>query len=558
MVKVLKALCAALLLAMPGVAMSQSVPLALKQALPEVDRIFADFHVASHSPGLVYGIVADGRLVHVKSFGVQDLTARRPVTSGSLFRIASMTKAFTALAILRLRDEGRLSLDAPAETFVPELRSWRYPTADSPRITIRHLLTHTAGFVTDNPWGDRQQPLPEADFTAMLRQGVAFSRPPGTAMEYSNFGYALLGRIVANVSGRPYRTYVEQTLLKPLGMTSTGFEVSEAPVERRALGYRWEAGKWTLEPEMAHGAFAPMGGLQTSPSDYARYVAWLLLAWPPRDGPEVGPVRRASIRELAEGSNFIQLQKRPGKTGDTACQLAGAYGKGMNVVVDCDLGLTLGHSGGYPGYGSYMLLLPEHNVGIFALSNRTYQAPVAQVWDAAVALHNAGAWNDRTLPVSALLAEAYKAAGIIYQAGDVAAAGDKLAMNFLMDRSAEAWRRELAGLKRWGGQCGTDDPITPSSAMSGTFVWTCTRGSIRGELLLSPSPRPSIQKLVLKHELPWQVVALAALAAGLILLILVSFLRRESGGRKKAPHSRLAVHDDAPGAGSPGTRRRYR
>ena len=141
-------------------------------------------------PGLVYGVVIDGRLVHVKAMGVQDLQTKRPVTADTLFRIASMTKSFTALSILKLRDEGRLSLDASAETYLPEIRNWRYPTEDSPRIRVRDLLTHTAGFVTDDPWGDRQTPLPEADFTRLLLEGVPFTRPPGTAMEYSNLGYA--------------------------------------------------------------------------------------------------------------------------------------------------------------------------------------------------------------------------------------------------------------------------------------------------------------------------------------------------------------------------------
>ncbi|MDP1346396.1 serine hydrolase domain-containing protein, partial [Klebsiella pneumoniae] len=85
--------------------------------------------------------------------------SRRPVTPQTLFRIASMTKAFTALSVLSLRDDGKLQLDALAETYVPELRGWRYPTSDSPRIRVRDLLNHTAGFVTDDPWGDRQTPL---------------------------------------------------------------------------------------------------------------------------------------------------------------------------------------------------------------------------------------------------------------------------------------------------------------------------------------------------------------------------------------------------------------
>src|SRR5713101_6032887 len=176
----------------------------LSKAFAEVDRIFADYALDSHIPGLVYGIVADGRLVYVRGLGVQDLESNRPVTPNTLFRIASMTKAFTALTVLTLRDSGMLQLDALAETYVPELRGWKYPTKDSPRIRVRDLLNHTAGFVTDDPWGDRQTPMPETEFSRLLREGVPFARTPATAMEYSNLGFALLGRVVTNVSGQPY------------------------------------------------------------------------------------------------------------------------------------------------------------------------------------------------------------------------------------------------------------------------------------------------------------------------------------------------------------------
>ncbi|MEA3041387.1 MAG: hypothetical protein QOC65_876 [Sphingomonadales bacterium] len=489
-------LAAALAFALPVAAAAQPAPPAeIAQVLPTVDRIFADWQLDAHAPGLVYGIVAGGRLVHVGAYGVQDLVARRPVTADSLFRIASMTKAFTALAILRLRDEGRLSLDAPAETYVPEMRTWRYPVSDWPRIRVRDLLTHSAGFVTDDPWGDRQTPLPEAEFTAMLRRGVPFTRAPGTAYEYSNFGYALLGRIVQNVSGMPYRTYVETNILRPLAMTSSGYEVGEASPDRRAIGYRWENAAWREEPTMAHGAFGAMGGLQTSANDYARWVAFLLSAWPARQGDEAGPVRRASVRELASGAGFPQLGTRPGRTGAAACRQAWSYGMGFRVMQDCDVGIALGHGGGYPGYGSYVLLLPEHGIGIFAFSNRTYAGPSGPVWDAAMALHRAGALRGRALAVSDALASAYAAAGMVYRRSDIAAAGDLLAMNMLMDRSAENWRTELRRLRAEVGECDTAAPIAPTGALSGTFSWRCEHGRIEGQLLLAPTHPPQIQAL---------------------------------------------------------------
>ena len=124
-------------------------------AFPEIDRLMREFAERAHVPGIGYGIVVDGRVVHLGIAGRRDVSARAPVESTTVFRIASMTKSFTAVAILQLRDAGRLSLDDPAERYVPELGGLRYPTSDAPKITIRHLLSHSAGFPEDNPWGDQ-------------------------------------------------------------------------------------------------------------------------------------------------------------------------------------------------------------------------------------------------------------------------------------------------------------------------------------------------------------------------------------------------------------------
>jgi CubicO group peptidase (beta-lactamase class C family) len=126
----------------------------------------------------------------MRALGVQDLKARRPVTSESLFRIASMSKAFTGLAILKLRDEGKLSLDALAETYVPEMRGWRYPTAIPRAFESATFSTIRAASSPTIPWGDRQQVITEPSSPGMIASGVPFTRAPGTAFEYSNFGYA--------------------------------------------------------------------------------------------------------------------------------------------------------------------------------------------------------------------------------------------------------------------------------------------------------------------------------------------------------------------------------
>jgi len=451
---------------------------------------------------VVLGVVEMGVLVFVGGLVFLDLQKKRPVTADTLFRLASMTKAFTALTVLKLRDDGKLRLDALAESYIPELRDWKYPTQDSPRIRVRDLLNHTAGFVTDDPWGDRQTPLPEADFSRLLREGVPFARAPQTAMEYSNLGFALLGRIITNVSGHPYAETITNTILKPLDMQSSGFFVDAAPRERRALGYRWEDDSWRLEPTLAHGAFGAMGGIQTSANDYAKWVAYLLSAWPPRDESDSGPVKRATVRELAQGSNFPQLLQRPGHTGSGSCRQAVTYGMGMWVAIDCDLGFTLRHSGGYPGYGSHLLLLPDHGVGIFALANRTYAGPSGAVWDAAIALSKAGFFKLRTLPVSEDLASAYQTVGAIYQTGDVTLRAQQLAMNILLDRDAAAWQRYLANLKKQLGDCDTSSPVTANSALSGEFTWRCVHGRLTGSVTLAPTRSLGIQKIELNTKAP--------------------------------------------------------
>jgi serine-type D-Ala-D-Ala carboxypeptidase/endopeptidase len=168
---------------------------------------------------------------------------------------------------------------------------------------------------------------------------------------------------------------------------------------------------------------------------------------------------------------------------------------GMRVSQDCDLGLTLAHGGGYPGYGSYLLLLPEYGVGIFALTNRTYGAPSPPVWDSAAALRQAGALVPRTLAVSPALAGAYRAAGSMFAAGSIDPGRSLLAMNFLMDRSPENWSRELARLKEEVGTCRTGTPVTATGRLAGHFTWRCDRGELEGNLLLAPTNPPGIQAL---------------------------------------------------------------
>ncbi|HRN54347.1 MAG TPA: serine hydrolase domain-containing protein, partial [Gemmatimonadaceae bacterium] len=228
----------------------------LRTAIPRIDSLVRSFAAQRRVPGWAYGIVIDGRLEHVVAGGLRNVERNAATDTATVFRIASMSKSFAALAVLQLRDEGKLALDDPAERYVPELRGLRYATSDAPRITIRHLLTHSAGFPEDNPWGDQQLDASEEAFSAMLRGGIPFSNAPGTAYEYSNYGFAILGRVIRNVSGQPYAQYLRERILLPLGMRHTYLEYGDVPAERLAYGYRLQDARWLLEREahaVAHG-----------------------------------------------------------------------------------------------------------------------------------------------------------------------------------------------------------------------------------------------------------------------------------------------------------------
>ncbi len=485
-----KTLLIAALLAIPAFsaiahAEASTAPEMQTTAFEALDADFAKWMAEAHVPGLVWGIVKDGKLVHVRAMGVQTVADKAPVTPDTAFRIASMTKAFTGYSILKLRDEGRLRLDDPVTKYVPETQGW------AKGITVGDLLHHTAGFVTDDPWGDRQQPLPETEFTKMLKAGVPFSTSPGTRYEYSNFGYATLGRIIANVSKQDYAERVEATVLKPLGMASTRYEVRDVPPGKLAMGYRWENDAWSPEPVMPHGAFGAMGGLVTTGQDYAKWIGYLLSAWPAADKEASS---RKTIRAMQYGGGMLHSRRRPGKEGDN-CRLSAIYGAGLVQANDCVLGNVLFHGGGFPGYGSHMLLIPEAGVGVFALTNRTYAGPTAPVWDAATALFKSGYITPRAIASTPALETGYAAARRIWMAGGVEGEGKFLAMNFAMDRSDANWRKHLSDISAKSGACDDSPPIIATSKLSGRFSWTCTAGIVEGNVLLAPTSTPQIQAL---------------------------------------------------------------
>ncbi|MBC7926688.1 MAG: beta-lactamase family protein [Bryobacteraceae bacterium] len=458
--------------------------------MPEVDGIFQKYAQERHIPGMVWGVVIDGELVHTNVVGIRNRVTNVPVTRDTVFRIASMTKSFTALAILKLRDAGKLSLEDPVSRWLPEFARMELPTSDSGPVRVKHLMTHGAGFPEDNPWGDQQLGASDAELTEWLQKGIPFSSAPGTQYEYSNYGFGLLGRIVTKASGMPYRTYLESEILKPLGMKSSTLESSAVPSEKLAVGYRrLKDGTYQEEKALGHGAFGAMGGLLTTAEDLGRYVAFQLSAWPPRDGKDTGPVARASVREMN------QLARPSTLSGNKGQARVSGYGYGLGVSMDCRFSHIVTHGGGLPGYGSHMAWLPEYGVGIFAMTNLTYQGPgasVSQSWDV---LRKSGALQTRQLPVAPALSGMRNSIVAIWRDNDMPGLRRSAAMNLFLDVPEPERKAQIAALQNETGACREARELHPENWLRGVFDMKCERGTVRVKFTLAPTQPPLLQYL---------------------------------------------------------------
>lgn len=467
----------------------------IRATLPVVERLYRDYAEKNHFPGLAFGLVVDGQLLLSGGQGFSEIATSAKATPQSLFRIASMSKSVTAMGILALRKEGKLKLDDPAYLYIPELEKMPSLTTDAPAITIRHLLTHMAGFPEDNPWGDRQLDTKDEDLIALISKGISFSNVPGVTYEYSNLGFAMLGKIITNVSGKPYQQYINEKIFKPLGMHSTIWEYTEAPKNLLAHGYRYEDDVWK-EEELEHdGTYGAMGGLITSIDDFSKYVAFHLSAWPPSSSAESGPVLRSDVREMQMPWNFNNLNAAYKYPGGRACPMVSAYGYGLRWSRDCEGRTGIGHTGGLPGFGSQWQILPEYGIGIIAHANRTYAGMATintAVLDTVIAL--AGL---RPLPVhvSNVLQQRKEQLVKLLPDWKNAEQSGIFAENFFPDRSLSHRRKELDGLLAKAGKITGSTDMTAENQLRGTFRLMGTSGNVQVYFTLSPENPALIQQL---------------------------------------------------------------
>lgn len=288
------------------------------------------------------------------------------------FRIASCTKSFTALSLLALRRAGRLRLDDPVREHVPEL-TLDTPTG-WPELRLIHLLGMSGGLATDNPWGDRQESCSRAELLGWLSGGVRLIFPPGAAYEYSNLGYAVLGEVIARASGREYREFVTEEIIRPMGLTRTRFAAQE--LEAVVAGYHREppyigvGSGWSPQPQPGPGAFSAIGGLYSTVRDLARWAELFLL----REAPAGAVFGSAELLEAQQTITPIGCAPAPAPLTGT---IVGGYGAGLRIESSESFGKLVSHAGGYPGFTAYMCWHERSGYAVIASANGSHSTAPA-------------------------------------------------------------------------------------------------------------------------------------------------------------------------------------
>lgn len=303
------------------------------------DRV-VDF-VEPHHPGVAIAVIRDGKVVHRNAYGMADLEWEIPLRPDCSFRIASLTKQFTAAAVIRLAEQGRLTLEDPLEAHLP---------AFDPRgrtVRLDHLLTHTSGLRNHDKGAAARTARVNVPVAEVMEQVISapFEFEPGARYRYCNSGYLLLGAVIAKVSGVPYETFLEQELFAPLGMVRTGLFTHDTVTPRRARGYvRGRRGFHNARRDAENWSHAA-GGLLSTLDD--------LTIWD-------RALRRGQVM-LPE--NFARMTA-PAMTAD------GPYPYGFGWGLGEYLGQSLHHhTGGISGFAAQMTRLTDEALTVIVLSN---------------------------------------------------------------------------------------------------------------------------------------------------------------------------------------------
>jgi CubicO group peptidase (beta-lactamase class C family) len=243
-------------------------------SMSQIDAIFAGFN-ADGAPGAAVLVIKDGKILFERGYGVADLRTQEKIGPRTNFRLASLTKQFTAMSILLLAHDGKLRLDEPLTEIFPDFPAY------GKTITIRHLLNHTSGLLNYEDLMPAPEPgemfqIKDAGVLAIMKRQTTMKFPPGTKWEYSNSGYAVLAMIVEKVSSEPFGQFLHERIFAPLRMNGTlAYEKGKNEVPHRAFGYSPVNGGWQETDQSPTSAVLGDGGIYTSLEGMAKWDAAL-------------------------------------------------------------------------------------------------------------------------------------------------------------------------------------------------------------------------------------------------------------------------------------------
>ncbi len=459
-----------------------SRPAKARELAARIERVLDDEHDRGRTgASFSFALVVDGATVLDKARGVADVDAKVVATPETVYRVASITKTFTTTAILALRDQGALRLEDAVARHLTELGEATYPTRDATPVTIAQILTHAGGLPRSGAYAALDRPSTEADLADAMRAPLDLD--PGVAYRYSNLGFGLLGLLVARKTGTPYRAWVTEHLLEPLGMRSSGFDAAALPSARLAVGYVRDAtGKLTRRPMTANGVGEGAGGLFSTSGDMARWIAFQLAAWPPRDDDDAGPVRRASLREAHVPRHVHDVTASEGRVEGTYARRveARSIGLGWHVTSGCYFDRLVGHDGDLDGFHARLRFDPSRGVGFVLLtsSDAAQASPIAERVLDTIALHDALAPYERA-PSEELSRAVERAMGAMGGAWTDAQHEETFAESLRAVLSAADVRRLAVERARTVGACKPWRTLGASGTLDGAYEYTCTRGRLR-------------------------------------------------------------------------------
>jgi CubicO group peptidase (beta-lactamase class C family) len=332
----------------------------IEPLVPRLDALAGHFLVEKRSPGVAVGVVRDGALAWSTALGFADKATARPLTTDTPFRIASITKSFTATAMLQLRDEDRLRLDDPLVEHVPEARAIADPFGPIEEVTLRRLLTHTSSIqgdlAPDDPWDWRF--FNDDEVLARLDR-VAVLAPPDTGWRYSNLGYQLLGITVGRVVGEPFADYIQRCILDVAGLGSTSYFPSGDLAARSAIGYgprRYDDDVAPAQKLDSRQLYAD-GGLWSTVEDLAR---WITVQSRTADDD-----RRGEGDRVLDGRTLREMQRATVIGADDW-----SYGQGLGwAATRIGEDIWNGHTGSLDGFRASVVFRAADKLGVIALTN---------------------------------------------------------------------------------------------------------------------------------------------------------------------------------------------